>query len=217
MSTHEQSLSAGSDYQLPVLPNGRMSEEEFVAWSFREEISSEWVAGEVIVMSPISAEHDRIYHWLTVLLSTYVEHRDLGSVHGPELQVRFAGPPSRRQPDILFLSTAHSDRLRKTYVDGPPDMIVEIVSPESVSRDWRVKYLEYEAAGVSEYWVIDPLAERVELYVLSADKKYDSIAEREEWLVSTAISGFRIRPEWLWPATRPKVADALRMISAGSA
>lgn len=217
MSIHEQPLTSTPSFELPVVSKQRMTEEEFVAWSFREEINSEWVAGEVIVMSPKSTEHDRVHHWLTVLLTVFMEPRELGSVHGPELQVRFPEKPSRRQPDILFLSKAHSDRLRTTYVEGPPDMIMEIVSPESLARDWRVKYLEYEAAGVSEYWVIDPMAEHAELYVLSAERKYNSIAEREGWLVSTAISGFRIKPEWLWPATRPKVADALLEMNAAGA
>jgi Uma2 family endonuclease len=213
MSTHDQSLTSTPSFGLPVVPNRRMTEEEFIAWSFPERIGAEWIAGEVIVMSPISTEHDRVHHWLTVLLSVFIEPLDLGSVHGPELQVRFAHVPSRRQPDILFLSKAHSDRLGKTYVDGPPDMIMEIASPESVSRDWRIKYMEYEAAGVSEYWVIDPMAQRVELYVLSSDKKYEPVVERDGWLISAAIPGFRIRPEWLWPETRPKVTDALKVLN----
>jgi Uma2 family endonuclease len=217
MATHEQPLTSTPSFELPVIPTRRMTEEEFVAWSFGEEINSEWVAGEVIVMSPISTEYDRVHNWLIALLTVFIEQRDLGSVHGSELQVRFAHIPSRRQPDILFLSKTHCDRLRKTYVEGPPDMIMEIVSPESLARDWRVKYLEYEAAGVSEYWVIDPMAQRVELYVLSGDKKYEPVAERDGWLISAAISGFRIRPEWLWPEARPKVTDALQELSVAGA
>ena len=93
-------------------------------------------------------------------------------------------------------------------------MVVEIVSPESVHRDWDEKPAEYERAGVPEYWVVDPLSQRAQLQVLSEAGKYEIVPKRDGWLVSVAISGFRLKTEWFWPATRPKVADALREIAA---
>jgi Uma2 family endonuclease len=217
MSIHDQSLTEAQKCELPVVSvPRRMSEDEFVSWSFREEINSEWVGGEIIMMSPVSMEHDRIFHWLMHLLREFLALHDLGTVRGPEVQVRFAELRSRREPDIFFASHARRSQARENYFEGPPDMIVEIVSRESESRDWRDKYLEYEAAGVSEYWVIDPMSQHAELYVLSPAKKYERIAEREGWLVSSAIAGFRIKTIWLWPATQPKVADALRELGEQS-
>jgi Uma2 family endonuclease len=92
-------------------------------------------------------------------------------------------------------------------------MIMEIVSPDSESRDWRDKYQEYEAAGVREYWVIDPMSEHVELYFLSEQQRYERVAEIDGWLASTAVPGFRLKTNWLWPATRPKAIDALRELN----
>jgi Uma2 family endonuclease len=86
---------------------------------------------------------------------------------------------------------------------------MEIVSPDSVERDWHDKYAKYEAAGVRESWIIDPLAQRAEVHALSSDGKYERVAEREGWLSSTVVAGFRVKPAWFWPAIRPKVRGAL--------
>ena len=80
------------------------------------------------------------------------------------------------EPDLLFVSNARSGQLRKNHLEGPPDMLVEIVSPESVDRDWNEKPAEYEAAGVPEYWIVDPMTQRAEVYVLSATGKVRSRA-----------------------------------------
>ena len=165
-------------------------------------------------MSPISQEHDRIFSWFLRVLAEFVEEHDLGSVHGPEFQIRLATVLSRREPDLLFVSKARAGQLHKNHLEGPPDMLVEIVSPESVNRDWDEKPAEYERAGVPEYWVVDSLSQRAQLQVLSKAGKYEVVTECDGWLVSVAIPGFRLKTEWFWPATRPKVADALREIGA---
>jgi Uma2 family endonuclease len=70
---------------------------------------------------------------------------------------------------------------------------------------------------VREYWVIDPMAEHAEAYLLSDAGKYERVAERDGWLLSTAVAGFRLKTEWLWPATRPKAIDALRELDGSTA
>ena len=212
MATQDPSL-ADVSLALPIPPSERMTEDEYVAWAFAQEFESEWVDGKVNVMSPISQEHDRIFTWFMTILVSFVEDHDLGTVHGSEFQVRFTSVPSRREPDLLFVSKARAGQLRKNHLEGPPDMLVEIVSPESVDRDWKEKPAEYEAAGVPEYWIVDPLSQHAQVQVLSEAGKYEFVPERDGWLVSVAIPGFRLKTKWYWPATRPKVADALREIA----
>jgi hypothetical protein len=65
--------------------------------------------------------------------------------------------------------------------------------------------------------VIDPMAEHAEVYLLSDAGKYERVAERDGWLVSTAVAGLRLKTEWLWPATRPKASDALRVLDGSTA
>lgn len=58
-----------------------------------------------------------------------------------------------------FVASEHLDRLKETYLDGPADLVVGIVSPDSVGRDRGEKFYEYAQGGVPEYWLIDPQLE----------------------------------------------------------
>ncbi len=190
------------------LPRLRMTEKQFEAWA-DEDVRAEWVDGEVIVMAPVSGQHSDIGLWLLRLVSDFVEARKLGLVRGPEFQVRFASRRRRRTPDLLFVSHARSRRLRRTYLDGAPDLIMEVVSPDSESRDWRDKYLEYEAAGAREYWIIDPLSKRVEAYRLHR-RKYHRLDEIDGKINSKVLRGLYIRPNWLFRSPLPLLTPILR-------
>lgn len=89
-------------------------------------------------------------------------------------------------------------------------MIVEIVSSESQSRDRRDKYLEYEAAGAKEYWIVDPLSRTVEVHVRGRTGKFRPAPLKDEKIVSTVLKGFYLKPLWLWQEKLPKVSVLLR-------
>jgi Uma2 family endonuclease len=191
----------------------RMTEEEFIAWC-DEDTKAEWVDGEVVVPSPANLKHVDLAGFLNLILRGFATSRGLGVVYGPELQVRFASLRRRRVPDLLFVSTERMSILKATEVDGAPDVIIEIVSPDSPARDWREKYLEYEAVGVREYWVIDPMAQRVESYALGADGRYSLIEEKDGAVHSTVLTGFFLKPAWLWQEPLPNPLDILRELGA---
>jgi Uma2 family endonuclease len=135
-----------------------MSEEEFDQWH-DELLRGEWVDGRVEFMAPASNQHVQIVVFQIKLLDTFAEQRRLGKAFGSELAVKLPKQRRRRVPDVAFLSASRMELLRPTYVDGAPDLIMEVVSPDSVGRDWRTKYQEYEQAGVREYWIVDPAQE----------------------------------------------------------
>lgn len=198
-------------YKAP--PAGKLSEEEFLAWC-DEDVKAEWVDGQVIVMSPANSQHVNLTAFLISLMRIWVEDRDLGAVLGPELMTRLS-PRSRRVPDLMFVAKEHLQNLRTAHLEGPPDLAIEIVSPESVVRDWREKYLDYQSAGLREYWVIDPANQRVEAYRLVGGA-YQEIVPDHGRVDSSVLTGFYLRGEWLWRAELPKVRDALKEIEAGS-
>jgi Uma2 family endonuclease len=186
-----------------------MTEEEFIAWC-NEDTRAEWVEGEVIMPSPANLQHVDLAGFLLILVRLFVTQRGLGMAYGPELQVRLGALRRRRVPDLLFISTERMHILKATEVDGAPDLIVEIVSPDSPARDWREKYLEYEAAGVREYWVADPMSRRFEGYALGADGHYMLIEEKEGKVHSTVLSGFFLKPAWLWQEPLPNPFEILK-------
>ena len=188
-----------------------MSEDEFVAWA-TDEIRAEWVNGEVILMSPAALQHVRITSWLTNVLGLYIRIKRLGELLGPEFMVRLQhSGVSRRVPDLLFVSQASLCRLQKKHLEGPPDLAIEIVSPDSGDRDWRDKLLEYEAAGVVEYWIIDPLTETFQGLLRNTEGQFDKMElDATGVFRSVTVPGFWLKPEWLWQPELPDPVEFLR-------
>lgn len=155
-------------------PEAPVSYKAFLGWA-DEDVRAEWVDGQIIVMSPASSRHQQLADFLTALLRVLAEQRNLGQVFSAPFQMKVE---HGREPDVLFLAEAHRDRLRETYLDGPADLVVEIVSPESGPRDRGEKFYEYEAGGVEEYWLIDPIREQVEVYRL-AEGRYRLVQPEE--------------------------------------
>jgi len=192
------------------VPGLRMSEQQFHDWYWRtENVRAEWVDGEVILLSPINIPEYRLNIWLVKLVES-VAGNDEGEVFGIEVQIRLPNIKRRRNPDVLFVSRKREKIIKHNFIDGPPDLIMEIVSPDSEARDWRDKYLDYEQSGVREYWIIDPQAQRVEAYSLSRQKKYRRIKEADGAIKSKVIRKLLVRPAWLWQSPLPKLTRVLK-------
>ncbi len=203
-------------YERPPLPPTPVSFEEFLAWT-DEDTHAEWVDGEIVLMAPASLEHQRLLDFLNDLVKTYVRSRGLGQVYFAPVLMRLPSRPSGREPDLLFISAAHLDRLRPTYLDGPADLVVEIVSPESNTRDRAEKLTEYEAAGIPEYWLIDPLREDAAFYQLSQDGLYRrSPIDADGIYRSAVLPGFRIKVDWLWQRPLPDAAALMQQVMASA-
>ena len=184
----------------------KMTYEEFLAWA-DEDTYAEWVDGDIVMVSPASTRHQDIVRFLGTVMSTYAEIRDLGRVILPPFQMKL--PNSGREPDIIFVAKEHLDRLRETYLDGPADLVVEIVSPESGARDRGEKFYEYETAGIPEYWLIDPTREIAEFYVLERSHYRPIFVGSAGRYESRVLEGFWLNAEWLWQDPLPAVADVL--------
>lgn len=189
-------------------PGRRMTEEEFVAW-VRPKTRAEWVDGEVIIMAPDSNEHSRLVLFLGRLLAIVAEETDAGTTRGPEFTVRFGPQRRRRLPDILFISKPRMDLIRPYHLEGAPDLIFEVVSHESVDRDYRDKFEEYAAADVKEYWVADPLRRRLTAYSLTRSKRFRPVRPTAGLLRSKVLPRFGLKSEWLFPHPT-RTIDVLR-------
>src|SRR5262245_12192051 len=118
------------------VPGLRMTEAQFHDWC-DEDTRAEWVNGEVILLSPCSVPEIRLNLWLFGWLQAVADVDDAGEVFGIETQIRLPTIRRRRNPDVLFITRARQKIVKQTYIDGPPDLIMEIVSADSESRDWR--------------------------------------------------------------------------------
>lgn len=186
----------------------RMSYDEFLEWA-DEDTLAEWENGEVVMASPASDRHQDVAGFLSAILRIVVENAQSGIVRTAPFQMKLES--SGREPDILFVSQAHQEQMEKTYLDGPADLVVEIISLESVARDRETKFVEYEAAGIPEYWLIDPLRNWAEMYRLDDHGCYSpAFSGRQGDYESPQLPGFRLRVDWLWQHPLPPVLDVLR-------
>ncbi|MBI4494054.1 MAG: Uma2 family endonuclease [Chloroflexi bacterium] len=197
----------------PRPPAGKLSYEAFLAWC-DEDTWAEWVDGEVQMVSPAGRRHQRLARFLLVILSDWAEARSLGEVLPTPFQMRLLEPVnSGREPDLLFVASQHLGRLQETYLDGPADLVVEIVSPESVGRDRGEKFVEYERGGVQEYWLIDPGRQQAEFYQLGPGGHYRlALGGAGGEYTSPTLAGLKLPLEWLWRDPPPRAAEALRAL-----
>lgn len=190
----------------------KLSYEEFLRWC-DEDTWAEWVDGEVIVLTPASRRHQDLANFLTAVLRTFVENRGLGIVISAPFQMKTGPNLPGREPDLLFISQDHLHRLRDTYLEGPADLVVEIVSPESRLRDRGEKFAEYELGGVREYWLLDLDERRADFYALGSDGRYErKIANQERIYHPQVIPGFWIAVDWLWQEPLPPILDVLHQL-----
>ncbi len=82
--------------------------------------------------------------------------------------VEFPDTEEGVQPDLVFISRARSGIIRRGWIRGAPDLVVEILSPTTAERDRGPKLELYRRQGVAQYWIVDPDAETVEVWRFDA-------------------------------------------------
>ena len=107
----------------------KMSFEDFLKYD--EHTCAEWVNGEVMPMSPASDRHQNLSGFLESILRIYVESKNLGLIRSAPYLMRL-NAHTAREPNLLFLSKDHQNRLLPTYLDGPADLAIEIISQEGI-------------------------------------------------------------------------------------
>ncbi|MDE2992594.1 MAG: Uma2 family endonuclease [Chloroflexota bacterium] len=181
-----------------------------------DDTKAELIDGELVYAMPVNERHNATQLFIQTVLSLYVVKQGLGRVFADQFEMRLG--LQRFVPDASFVRTEHLDRVLPTRIEGPADLVVEILSPDSVARDRGVKLRDYAAAGVQEYWLLDPETERIEVYARQPDGTFAPLApDRTGAIASQVVPGLRLQPEWLWPgAGRPTdVLAALRAHGIG--
>ena len=181
-----------------------------------EDVRAEWVDGLVVQMSPASTRHQRIGRFIIALISRYLEDRPVGELFYESFQMKTGPGLPGREPDVVFVTDENLHRLRDSYLDGPGDLVVEIVSLESESRDRIDKKREYAAGGVREYWLIDPIREQTYFYVLGDDGVYEIPDLDNGMFASRVVPGLRVDPSWFLQEPLPKIRSVEKQAGLGA-
>ncbi len=156
-----------------------------------ESDKSEFINGEPIVHSPVKFQHNVVTKRLLVLLDTYVTMGGLGYVGYEKLMVSLTR--NDYEPDICYFNAAKAAAFQPDQMRFPaPDFIVEVLSASTEANDRGVKFDDYAAHGVAEYWLIDPDTQTVEQYRLRAEVYELAIKAQSGELHSFAVPGFTI-------------------------
>ncbi|HFQ92624.1 MAG TPA: Uma2 family endonuclease [Anaerolineae bacterium] len=178
---------------------------------------AEWANGEALIYPPHSLDHQNLVGFITSLLGSFTACFQLGTtLHAPFIVKLWPEGPAR-EPDLLFISQENQNNLTPKQFNGAPDLVVEIISPSSVTEDRVRKFTEYEQAGVREYWLIDPRLhqQQADFYVLDETGILQPAPVSDAGIyTSAALPHFWIDIAILWQSPLPNpqliLADVLR-------
>lgn len=175
----------------------------------------EWHAGKVVKQVTNNTTHNLIQGFLYLLLNFYLEFTVSGKVLLAGIPMYISDDQPAREPDLMVVLNANLERLKAQYLDGPADLVVEIVSPGTGHVDRGAKFEEYERAGVGEYWLIDPLREDVWVYHLGEKGHYQRIEpDANKRLASIVLPGFVLDPAVFWQEELPSGMAIVEMAQA---
>ena len=154
---------------------------DYLTWNFKERI--ELIKGRIFRMSPApTSTHQRIASNIYIEFGNFLKKKACKPFFAP-VDVRLKGKPFRKrklrddeittvvQPDIIVV--CDEDKLSdQRYIDGAPDLIVEILSPGNTKTETKYKFDLYEENGVLEYWVVYPEYKQVYKYLLNENEEY---------------------------------------------
>src|SRR5438270_9755001 len=135
-----------------VARSGPYTYEDFCAM-VREDQKADLIDGVIYMASPENTDANDLFVWLLGLLADFAEYHDLGKVYGSRVAVRL-DKKNAPEPDIVFVGKDHLYRVERGGIAGPCDLAVEIVSPDSVERDYEKKRKQFERYGIPKYWNI---------------------------------------------------------------
>ena len=175
------------------------------------EEKADLLEGAIYLASPESTEHNSIVLWLGTVLGQYIEERHLGRLAINKVAFRLT-PTTAPEPDLGFVRTERMNIIRSGYVDGPPDVAVEFISPDSVERDYEHKRRLYEEAGVREYWIIDADEKRATFLIRGPEGHFAEAHLDGSTFLSRAIEGFHLNVEWLWQHPLPSTLATVQRL-----
>lgn len=149
--------------------------------------------GKLHKTPPPTIGHQNAVTKLTTRMHDFARQAGMGIVLVSLVGVRLPGQPVPVQPDIVFVRADRRDIMGEDYVEGAPDLVVEVLSPSNWLYDRREKLLAYQQARVPEYWIVDYRARTIEVRVLEGGR-YTLLEEFRsgEAARSQVLTGFEI-------------------------
>jgi len=170
--------------------------EEYLTYNDNTDNRYELVNGKLEFITPPTFLHILICDLIRDALKAEIDRLNLSLIATRESGIR-TGMNKSRIADICVLTKEQvmSSLDRAGICDTPLTLVVEVVSPESIKRDYRFKRSEYAALGIAEYWIVDPLEQQVTILILEEGLYEETIFTAEQELVSPTFTELKLTPQ----------------------
>jgi Uma2 family endonuclease len=171
-----------------ILNDEQKRRQAFYEW-MDDDMKAEFINGEIIVHSPALEKHNAAVLRLGMLLSAFVDAQELGMVRIEKALVELTR--NSYEPDVCYFGTDKSATILPDQLYYPaPDLVVEVLSKSTQKSDREVKFEDYAAHGVMEYWLVDPTRQTIETFSIDADT--DAYAATGLFAVGQSVSSQQI-------------------------
>lgn len=138
-----------------------------------------------------TTRHQQISINLSLLLQQYVKNHRLGKILYSPVDVILGHGDGREvvQPDLVYIAANHLDIVKLQGIEGPPDLVVEILSPATAERDRGYKLKMYARYGVPEYWIVDPDTRTIDVYLAGPSEYSAAIRYGASDVITCALFG----------------------------
>ncbi len=154
--------------------------------------------GDLIVNPAPLIQHQRVSRRLGGILDRHLTQCAQGEVLYAPTDVRLGD--NVFEPDLLVVLNGGLAKIEKAYVNGPPDLVVEILSASSEAWDRGRKSTAYARAGVREYWILDADRRQLEQFVLEQDVFVRLAVLSDETFSTALLPGLQVDLQAVWPA-----------------
>jgi len=149
---------------------------------------------EIMAASPFGI-HQRISYNLTLEIGLFLRSKPVGTLFTAPLDVIFEEKINKVQPDLIFIKKENMHIFHEHgWIRGVPDLLIEVVSKGTITRDTEEKFDIYQKYGVSEYWLVFPEQQCIEVYTLenSIYSLYCSTEKTDGKVISKILTGFEL-------------------------
>jgi len=156
------------------------------------------IEGELIMSPAPFTKHQRIVRKIIFALLKFIEEEQTGELFFAPTDL-VLNNSNVVQPDILFILNENLNIITEKNIKGVPDLIIEIISPATGYYDLSGKKDLYEKFGVQEYWIVDPMKQRIDIY-LNFEHKFElhQRLEKKGIVKSNILKGFEIDLETIF-------------------
>jgi len=184
-------VDRAKDFLFKMYGENDWTEQSYLEIANRSNQPVEFSEGRLIVLPMPTPDHQDLVWKICEAFKTWARKHGGRAFISP-LPIRL-GLRKFREPDVMLYSAEHSDRIAKQH-GGPPDLVVEVLSPSTQDVDMEEKMYEYAQAGIGEYWIVDSESIHVEQYALDGDRyKLHAALGKGDVVRSVTLDGLEVR------------------------